>query len=208
MPNTDNIPSDYPDVLGTITGGPRLNVDVVQCAFTVYPRATAIGQPFEALVLLQNACDKPVQVGVSLQLPRKDTSGNRISLITSKDEITVGMQPGETGILHVPIVPHLPTQPSKGNQMSVRFQVKAPRGYKLVRQSDGGRAPTALNMSPFRLGILREVGFGVSVQEPAVLNAPFDIIPGHVDMIPTAEARYETIWTAKELPNEQVKYAA
>jgi hypothetical protein len=207
MPTPENF-SDYPDVLGTITGGLRLNVEVVQCAFTVYPRATALGQPFEALILLQNACDKPVQVAITLQLPRKDTNGQRMSLVTGKDEILVGMQPGETGLVHVPVVPHPPTQASQGNVMSARFQVKTPRGYKMIRQADGGRAPTALNMSPFRLGILREVAFGVNVQEPGVLTAPFDVIPGHVDMIPPAEARYETLWSSKELQNEQLKYNA
>ena len=79
---------DYPDVLGTITGGSRLNVELVQCAFGVYPTSTALGQPFEALVLLQNICDRPLQVTVTVQLPRKDSNGNRMSVIAAKDEIT------------------------------------------------------------------------------------------------------------------------
>ena len=29
--------ANYPDILGAITGGARLNVDMVQCALTVRP---------------------------------------------------------------------------------------------------------------------------------------------------------------------------
>src|SRR5579859_3028437 len=150
---------EYPDVLGTITGGVRLNVDVVQCAFAIYPPSSAVGQPLEGLILLQNACDKPVQVTVYIQLPRKDLAGNRMTLITPKDEIPVSMAAGETGLLHVPIVPHLPTQTSENNVVGVKIAVRAPKGHKVMRPIYGGRAVTALNMSPFRLNILREVGF-------------------------------------------------
>jgi hypothetical protein len=197
---------EYPDVLGTITGGVRHNIDIVQCAFAVYPPSTAVGQPVEALVLLQNTCDKPIQVTVSIQLPRKDSQGNRMSLITPKDEIQVGMQAGETGLLHVPVVPHLPTQTSENNKMTVQVQSRIPKNYKLVRQPHGGRAATALNMSPFRLNILREVGFTAIPGAPGTLTSEFSIIPGHVDTIPPLDVRYETLWSAKEYPNEQAKY--
>src|ERR1041385_2840205 len=161
---------DFPDVLGTITGGSHLNVDLVQCAFGVYPTSTALGQPFEALVLLQNTCDRPLQVIVSLRLPRKDANGNRMSMITAKDEIPVTLQGGETGLLHIPVVPHLPTQPSENNKLGVSFQIRGiPKTYRIVRHAHGGRPASALNMSPFRLNILREVGFSAQSPEPATL---------------------------------------
>src|ERR1044071_1767619 len=173
MPGTTdtNAVLDYPDVLGTITGGSRLNVELIQCAFAVYPPSTALGQPFEALVLLQNICDRPLQVNVAVQLPRKDSNGNRMSVITSKDEVLITLQGGETGLLHIPIVPHLPTQPSQNNQLGVRFQVRGiPKTYRIVRHIHGGRPASALNMSPFRLNILREVGFTAQSPEPATLG--------------------------------------
>jgi hypothetical protein len=206
MPDA-NTPPDLPDVLGTITGGPRLNIEAVQCAFAVYPRSTAIGQPFEALVLLQSACDKPIQVNVLLQLPRKDAAGNRVSLITPKDSILVTLQPAEVGILHVPIVPHLPTQPSTDNLVGVKFEVQAPKGYRLIRLLQGGRSATALNMSPFRLNILREVGFAAVMREPGFLISKFNVIAGQVDAAPPPAIRYETVWTTTELPKEQASYA-
>src|SRR5258708_3953624 len=210
MPTTTpaSAPPDYPDVLGTITSGARLNVEVAQCAFAVSPPSSAVGQPLEGLVLLQNVCDKPIQVQITVQLPRKDSQGNRMTLITPKDEIMVGMEAAETGLLHIPIVPHLPTQASQNNTIGVRFQVKTPKAYKVIRQLHGGRAATALNMSPFRLNILREVGFTAASPEPGALNANFNIIAGHVDDMPPGAVRYETLWTVKELPNEQARYPA
>src|SRR5258707_4380031 len=152
--------------------------------------------------------DKPVQVDVTLQLPRKDVNGNRISMITAKDQAQVTLQGGETGLLHIPIVPHLPTQPSQDNVLSVQVEAHGPtKGYSVVRHVHGGRAATALNMSPFRLNILREVGFVALSTAPGSLSARFAIIPGVVEKIPTGDIRYETLWTAKELPSEQVRYA-
>src|SRR5579859_2104593 len=209
-PTTDaKLPLDYPDVLGTITGGARLNVDFVQCALAAYPPSTAVGQPFESLLLLQNTIDKPLQLEVTLQLPRKDANGNHMSMLTPKDKIQLTLQGAETGLLHIPIVPHLPTQPSQDNTLNVQVEVRGPaKGYRLVRHIHGGRAATALNMSPFRLNILREVGFVALSPAPGNLAARFSIIPGAVEKIPSAEIRYETLWTAKELPSEQMRYAA
>src|SRR5450432_3524308 len=207
--NDTAFPPDYPDVLGTITGGVRLNVELVQCAFAVYPQSTAIGQPLEALVLLQNICDKPIQVDLTVQLPRKDSQGNRMSLITPKDEIKVTLQGGETGLLHMPIVPHLPTVASQNNILGVTVKMRPARGYRVVRHVHGGRTATALNMSPFRLNILREVAFTARTREkdPNTLLGSFNVISGQVENVPPGEVHYETLWTVKELPSEAARYA-
>src|SRR5437764_479106 len=46
-----------------------------------------------------------------------------------------------------------------------------------------------------------------AVYPPSTLTGMFSIIPGHVDTIPPLDVRYETLWSAKEYPNEQAKYA-
>jgi hypothetical protein len=198
----------YPDVLGMITGGERIGVDVVQCAFGLHPRSTAVGQPFEALALLQNTCDKTVQVSLALRLPRKDSAGKALTLLTPKDRVQVNLQPGETGLMFLPIVVQAPGAPSQDNLIGLRVEVKAPRNYKLVRPPFGGRAASVLNMSPFRLSILRDVGFRSVSQEPGLLLDMFNIIPGTISTLPaTPAARYEVLWSAKELSVEQAKYA-
>jgi hypothetical protein len=205
-----NAQPDYPDVLGSITGGTRHVVSVVQCALGVYPRAAVISQPFEALVLVQNASDQPAQVMVTIQLPRKDRQGRRISLVTTKNVFAFEMQPAEVGLLHIPIVPHLPTQPGEGNPISARVDVRPAKSYNLVRLLQGGRPPALLNLSPARLNILRQLGFSGASQEPGVLSTTFDISPRQPGTTQTENVppRYEALWRVKELAEEQAKYAA
>ena len=66
-----------------------------------------------------------------------------------------------------------------------------------------------LSMSAVRLDILRGVGFTAMTRQPGFLVAAFDVLPGQTDMflqlIPTAP---ETLWSVKELAQEQAKYTA
>src|SRR5258707_1646442 len=89
--SNSNAQPEYPDVLGTITGGMGHNIDIVQCAFAGYPPSTAVGQPLEALVLFQNTCDKPIQITASIQLSRKNSQGNPICLVKPQNEIQLWM---------------------------------------------------------------------------------------------------------------------
>lgn len=205
-----NARPDYPDVLGSITGGTRHVVSVVQCALGVYPRAAVIGQPFEALVLVQNASDQPAQVMVTIQLPRKDTQGRRISLVTTKDIFAFVMQPAEVGLLHIPIVPHLPTQPGEGHPIGARVDVKPAKSYNLVRPLQGGRPPALLNVSATRLSLLRQLGFSSASQVPGFLSSTFDISASQsgTHQAENVPPRYEALWRVKELAYEQAKYAA
>src|SRR5262249_51445980 len=149
----------------------------------------------EALVLLQNACDKSAQVTVTVRLPRKDATGNRINVTTPKEVIPVNLEASEMGLLHIPVVASTPTQPSPDNLIGIQIDVKAPRRFKTVRPAFGGRAASMLNMSPFRLEILREVGFTANVRDQNILVDLFNVIPGNVSPAPMPPApRYETLW--------------
>jgi hypothetical protein len=201
-------PPDFPDVLGMVTGGARLSAGAVQYALALYPTSVAVGQALEALILLQNACDRPVSVTITLHLPRKDVDGNRMSLVAPKESLTQNLGPGETGLLHVPIIPYPPTHPSEENVIGVRAEARAPRGAQMVHGRHGGRPASVLSMSPFRLNALREVGFSAVVEGEHVVKT-FNILPGSIaapqlDLTP----RYETLWSVRELPDEQARYLA
>lgn len=201
-----DIELDYPDVLGMITGGPRFSAEVVQCAFGIHPRTFATGQVIEALLLLQNTCDKPVQVSVMPHLPKKDIDGNRLSMITVKDTIQITLPPAETGLVHIPVSALPPTPPSQGNKLGVRLEVRPPKNFQLIRSAAGGRPASILNMSPFRLNILREIGFSVAFEDDHLITG-FDILPGIINAPqPAMTFRYETLWSAKELPQERARY--
>ena len=67
MPDSSAL--NYPDILGFITGGPRLNAGVVQIALATRPRVVRAGRPFEAILLIQNACDANAVSYTHLTLP-------------------------------------------------------------------------------------------------------------------------------------------
>lgn len=202
-PSTSNLP----DVLGMITGGIRATNEVIQYAFAIHPLSITVGQAFEGLVLIQNNCDKPINAKVMLRLPRKDMEGRLMSLVTQKETIEINMNPGETGLLHLPIGALPPTQPSEGTLIGVRVETKVPRGASPVRPSEGGRSASYLSMSPFRLTILRQAGF-TAQEENGYLVRLVDILAGQINAPPPNLAhRYETLWSVRELPQEQAKHA-
>jgi hypothetical protein len=207
MPPT-NTNTELPDVLGMITGGLRLNIGILQCAFAISPRNTVVGQPFEALLLLQSAADKPIQVNATLRLPKKDNAGNKINLWLPKDSAQITLQPAETGLLHMPIVSRPPTQPGTESAVALKVDVKFPRNIRMVRPPSGGRPASVLSISPFRINILREVGFRIAQQEEHVLTDTFEIVPGVISAAPPPNApRYESLWTPRDLASEQAHYA-
>ncbi|MBE7512782.1 MAG: hypothetical protein HS103_08195 [Anaerolineales bacterium] len=198
--------TNLPDVLGMITGGARATADVVSYAFAVHPLAITVGQAVEGLILLQNNCDKPITATVQLRLPRKDMAGRPMSLIVPREKLDVPLQPGETGLLHLPIAAMPPTQPSEGTILGVRVEAKPPRGYGWVRPPAGGRPASILSMSPFRLSILRGVGF-TAHEEGGFITRIVDIVEGQINApAPVLAHRYETLWSARELPQEQARH--
>ena len=55
----------YPDVLGAISSGVRVNIgEVLQIAPGIFPSQAYVNQPVELILLAQNMIDAPVQVAV------------------------------------------------------------------------------------------------------------------------------------------------
>jgi hypothetical protein len=204
----------YPDVLGFISSDARLTVECVQVALGVYPKQVAVGQPFELLILFQNLCDHSITTKITIQLPRRNPAGERLSLFTPRDTFDVSLAPGEVGLQHVPIRPQLPTPVGQNYPLAVRVEANHPRGAKFVRNPNGGRAPGAFSMSPYRLTILQqEVGFAANRANTTTgantLMANFDILPGQIVQNTTdLSPRYEVLWDVKHLSQDQVAYAA
>jgi len=201
--------SDYPDVLGTITGGKRHELETVQCALGVYPVGSAVGQPFEILLLLQSLIDKPQEVVLAVRLPSKDTHGNRLSFLLPRKQVKVRLAAGEVGLMHVPVVAQPPTPPATGYPVMAKVVAQpAEKQYELIRPRGAGRPPSALSVSPFRLDVLREVLFS-GEGRGGDLRCRFDVIPGQVKLgLPKVDAKYEALWTAEDFSLEQGRIEA
>ena len=192
----------YPDVLGAITGGTRINLEHLQCALGVFPQQTYLNQPVEIVLILQNMVDQMMQVKVNIQMPKEDRKGRPIIIDTPRKMVTLGLRPGEVGVLHTPVVPKPPTSP--GNKLPVRVAVRyrTARPGKHVRPFTGGPPPSIVAVSPFKLQVLQDVQFSAETwhQSTDILTTYFDIAPKVMPDIPRElQARYEALWTHEEM---------
>ncbi len=206
MDNTRRIQPMYPDVLGAITGGTRINMDNLQCALGVFPRRTYINQPIEMILILQNMVDQNMQVKVGIQLPTQDKQGEPVVIDTPKKTLSLGLRPGEVGVLRVPIVPHPPTQ--AGNQFPLRIAVRyrTPAEGRVVRPPTGGAPPSVLSISSFKLQALREVEYAAHTwnQSAEIITTYFDIAPKRIPPSnQDLEAQYESLWTHEDMADER-----
>lgn len=196
---------NYPDVLGTITGGVRLELGSLQCAVGVYPDGVALGQPFELLVVVQSTIDQPQDVTLTIRLPRKDASGNRLSFFVPRKEVKVEIGPGEVGVVQIPVVAQPPTPAVPGYPVMVKVATRVHHEGKAIRAPGAGRPPSTLSVSPFRLEVLRDVPFTAEADKDQ-LRCRFNVIPGQVKVgLLNPVTKYESLWTARDFQLEQGK---
>lgn len=198
--------TDYPDILGTLTDGRRCEMDTLQCVAGVYPPRSAVGQPFETLIVLQSKIDSPQEIALEMRLPRKDSkTGHRLSFFTPRKRIKITLGAGEVGVMYLPVRAQPPTPPASAYPLMVRVLAKAPRQAGQIRGTGMGRPPSALSISPFRLEVLREIGFSGATNDTGVLRCQFEVIPGMVrtGLLQPPEPRYESLWTTRDFELER-----
>lgn len=83
--------TNYPDVLGYITKGARLDYGVLQAAAAVQPDPAKAGTPIDVTVILQNATDAPLEVLVVLNVPERDLAGLKGSFVAKVQRLAIGM---------------------------------------------------------------------------------------------------------------------
>jgi hypothetical protein len=198
----------YPDVLGAITGGPRVYFESLQAAVGIFPQQAFINQPFEVVIILQNMVDQPMQIKIGIQLPSADKKGNPVIVDIAKGTIALGLTPGEVGVLRVPVVAHPPTQPGKAFPVRVAIRYRTPTQGLPVRPPGGGAPPSVLAASPFKLQALREIQFSSHTwnESAEIITTYFDIAPKRIPhSMQDLKARYETLWAQEQMLKEVEK---
>ncbi len=195
----------YPDILGTVTGGKRFSMEKLQIAVGVFPQQVFLNQPFETLIVLQNMVDQAMQVKVALRLPTSSKGGKPVLIDTPKSQISLKLDPGEVGILRMPVVARPPTPPNDSYPMRVAVRFRVPEDAQFVRPPSGGPPSSMLSISPFKLQVLRDVAFNAhSWNESAeIVTAQFDLAAQQmpkVDHMP--KVRYEPLWKHDVMPQE------
>lgn len=195
----------FPDVLGAVTGGPRIYMDSLQFAVGISPEQTFINQPFEVIIVLQNMVDQNMQVKIGVQLPTTDRKDNPVVIDIAKTTIALGLTPGEVGVLRVPIVAHPPTQPGKGYPIRIAVRYRTPNPGLPVRPPGGGAPPSVLDVSTFKLQVLRAVQFSAHTwnESSEIVTSYFDIVPKRLPhMAQDLKPLYETLWAQENMLKE------
>jgi hypothetical protein len=196
----------YPDVLGAITGGTRFNIDSLQCAVGIFPNQTYINQPVEVVLILQNMVDQNMQIKVGIQLPTEDKKGRPVVLDTPRKTLSLGLRPGEVGVLRMPVVPRPPTPAVKQLPVRVAVRYRTSQPGRRVRPVTGGPPPSILSISSFKLQVLRDVQFAAQTWHDStdILTTFFDVAP---KIMPETRSdlkpQYESLWTHEEMVSEQ-----
>ena len=105
MPQSKAGPN-YPDLLGYVTDGQRMIVDIVEMAMTIPQKTVRAGTPFEVVLFLQNTADVSVVVNVTMHLPKTDKNKEPKRFRAKKSNMTSLMRPAEVGYLRLPILAH------------------------------------------------------------------------------------------------------
>lgn len=198
MPDSSAL--NYPDILGFITGGPRLNVGVVQIALATRPRVVRAGRPFEAILLIQNACDANVDVTAILQLPEFDAHKQRRRFVTKTERLLVGLRPAEVGYVVLPLACLADTAVGNDYRLGMAVEVKPQSKPNRVRLPEGG-APFAIEHLPdesqTRLAELKRLTFSVARRGLVgmVVEAPFMVMGAQVGPIPDFKPAWYSLWT-------------
>lgn len=196
----------YPDVLGAITGGVRVNLDTVQFAVGVFPRQAYLNQPIEIIVVLQNVLDQDVDVKIGVQLPVKDKAGNSIHMVTPKKMLERTLSAGEVGVMRIPALATEPTAPGDDYPIRVAVRARARHAGRVMRAPAGGAPPSALAVSPFKLQVLRDVPYveHPHSQSPDMVTTHFSVAPRVLPAPKEAlNANYEKLWSAEQMPAER-----
>jgi hypothetical protein len=197
----------YPDVLGGITRGGRIVTEDLQYAVGISPKQAFINQPLEVIVPLQSMIDQPLQVKVSIQLPKRDKKGNPVFMEAGKTSMTLGLGPGEVGMLRIPITAHPPSPAGKAYPIQVAVRSRSAGNSIKVRPPDGGPPPSVLTISPFRLQALQGVEFITkgSPKTPDIITATFDLAPKRLPRPDAAslQPKYDTLWASEQMKQEE-----
>ncbi|NJL94714.1 MAG: hypothetical protein HC915_13855 [Anaerolineae bacterium] len=167
---------NYPDLLGAVTGGKRLNIDLVQCALSTRPDAVRAGQNFEVIFLIQNVVDVDVDVTVEMKLPERDLLKRRNMFYSKSSRILVGLQPAEVGYIILPASCSPKTEHGEQYSVSATVQVDRPDKHhkpQRIRGINGGGG-FSFEMLPERtqqlLLDLRKLSWEVEHQAAAITS--------------------------------------
>jgi len=202
-----NYTPNFPDILGEITDGARVNIGLVQVALAIRPRVIRAGRPFETILLVQNASDVAVDFMARVRLPERDADGKKERFVTKAEKLVIGLEPAQVGYLILPVstLPDTAISADYSITMDVKMKPAGDGKPSRVRFEDGGglvvpeqlgegmaekvEELTHLNWTADKVGGLRSTG----------LEVKFGLMSGTVGKIADLKPGWESLWTMADL---------
>ncbi|MEO0564569.1 MAG: hypothetical protein AAF125_20860 [Chloroflexota bacterium] len=202
----------YPDVLRRITPS-AVNAGALQYAVGVMPRAVRLNQSLDVVLILQNTVPQNMTVRVGIRSTERDAHAAPVTVRAEKETITIGMGPGEVGVLRAPLMPIEPTPPNQDYPVTVAVRYRLPSPpTAYVRPPYPGVAPAQLNISPYKLSRLRKEVIYERIrwhQSTEVMTVHFSLMDSIMPPISLpATPYYETIWSSAEMTAEHERAEA
>jgi hypothetical protein len=199
--NKGDEPVNYPDLLGLITNGKRLNIDVIQCAISTRPPKISAGQSFEVLLLIQNATDAALDITVNIKLPDRDAANQKDRFVSKRSRLLVGLHAAEVGYMHLPVACAPNTKPAHGYEIAL--EVKVDRHDKSqkpgrVRLPDGGGSMTLTALSADARSSIEQLHgliWDVEGGKRNTIVGTFDVGPPGLASLTSPEVGWSTLWT-------------
>lgn len=193
----DNAPN-YPDLLGSITGGARYNVNVAQIALGIRPRNVRAGRTFEVILLIQNASDADIDITATLQIPQQDAQKKPKRLIAKAERLVVGLRPAEVGYVMLPVTT-LPDTAVGEYKIGVSVEVKVQGKPRRIRANDGGGAVDPQYLSEdtrTKLDDLKKLTFSTNRRGlmGTVLEASFNVMSAQIGQLADLKATWVSLW--------------
>lgn len=193
---------NYPDILGVITGGRRLNVDMIQCALTTRPGTVGAGQNFEVLFLVQNVSDVDIDVTIDMVLPDRDSEKKRSMFFSRSSRLLVGLQPAEVGYVMLPAACSPKTSPSRYYNVAVDVKIeRVNRSQKAsrVRDVNGGSKVVLEDLNEKQVEEMRQLqALNWSADHRSMRNhveATFEVTQRSLANLRQFKPGWESIWT-------------
>ncbi len=199
---------NYPDILGAITGGTRLNLDVIQCALAMRPHQIPAGHFAELILLLQNASDIDVDVTVSPILPDHDTDKRKGTFSAKNNRLLVGLRPAEVGYVVLPITTSPKTAVGSAYIAGISMDIKRMNKQhpQRIREAGGGGVFVLQDLpEKNRQAMLELRSLHFSIEPMGKKNhiqTTFDMLPPAVAGLKELKANWVSLWTMQDYADE------
>jgi hypothetical protein len=203
---------NFPDILGEITGGARVNIGLVQVALAIRPRVLRAGRPFETILLVQNSSDIAVDFIARVRLPDRDAKGKKGRFVNTVDKLVVGLDPSQVGYIVLPVSTLPDTAISADYSMTMDVKMKPASNAKprRVRPETGGGEVDPEHLADGMADKIEELKHlnwtakKVSGLRSTGLEISFGLMSGTVGKIADLKPGWESLWTIADLSDPRL----